>query len=103
MKEPYRRILENAGLQREEIDKIEQKLAKCHEGAVYDALNHKIVDSFEQGILDPVKVTLAALENAVSIAKMIMTLGGAVTIPRDKALEEKLEMEASGFAQQMGQ
>ena len=39
----------------------------------YDAKNEKYVDMFQAGIVDPKKVTRCALENAASIASMILT------------------------------
>jgi len=39
----------------------------------YDALNSKYVNMKEHGIIDPTKVTRSALENAASIASMILT------------------------------
>ena len=52
----------------------------------YDAMNNKFVDMFEAGIVDPAKVTRSALENAASVASMLLTTEAAVVeIPEDKA------------------
>jgi len=52
----------------------------------YDALNSKYVDMFQSGIVDPAKVTRSALENAASIASMLLTTEAAVVdIPEEKA------------------
>ena len=54
----------------------------------YDAMNNKFVDMFEAGIVDPAKVTRSALENAASVASMLLTTEAAVVeIPEDKAPE----------------
>ncbi len=42
-------------------------------GTGFDARSGKFTDMFEAGVIDPVKVTCAALENAVSVAKLILT------------------------------
>ena len=54
----------------------------------YDAMNNKFVDMFEAGIVDPAKVTRSALENAASVASMLLTTEAAVVeIPEEKAPE----------------
>ena len=54
----------------------------------YDAMTNKYVDMFEAGIVDPAKVTRSALENAASVASMLLTTEAAVVeIPEEKAPE----------------
>ncbi len=54
----------------------------------YDAMANKYVDMFEAGIVDPAKVTRSALENAASVASMLLTTEAAVVeIPEEKAPE----------------
>ena len=54
----------------------------------YDAMNNKFVDMFEAGIVDPAKVTRSALENAASVASMLLTTEAAVVeIPEEKAAD----------------
>lgn len=49
----------------------------------YDALNGKYVDMIERGIIDPTKVTRSALQNAASVASMVLTTESLVTdIPK---------------------
>ena len=51
----------------------------------YDALTNKYTDMFEAGIVDPAKVTRSALENAASVASMLLTTEAAVVeIPEEK-------------------
>jgi chaperonin GroEL len=51
----------------------------------YDALNDKFVNMFEAGIVDPAKVTRSALQNAASIAAMVLTTEAMVTeVPEEK-------------------
>ncbi|MCD8377511.1 MAG: chaperonin GroEL [Candidatus Gastranaerophilales bacterium] len=52
----------------------------------YDALLYRYTDMFEAGIVDPAKVTRSALENAASVASMLLTTEAAVVdIPEDKS------------------
>src|SRR6266404_7144847 len=54
-------------------------------GYGYDALNDKFVDMFAAGIVDPAKVTRSALQNAASIAAMVLTTEAMVTeVPEEK-------------------
>jgi chaperonin GroEL len=47
-------------------------------GEAYDFMSRKIIDTNENGLLDPVKVTTCALENAVSVASTLITTNYAV-------------------------
>lgn len=80
---PYRQILENIGLKEDKIKEIAGSLLET-EGTVYDARDKKIKNAMDAGIIDPVKVTRTALENAVSIAGLLSTAGGAIIFKRDK-------------------
>lgn len=80
---PYRQILENIGLKSTEIKEIATQLVLA-DGSVYDARDKKIKNALDAGIIDPVKVTRTALENAVSIASLLSTAGGAIIFTKDK-------------------
>ncbi len=71
LEEPVKQIAANAGL---EGSVIVEKL-KASEKATYgfDALNETYVDMIEAGIVDPAKVTRSALQNAASVAAMVLT------------------------------
>lgn len=73
---PAKQIAENAGL---EGAVIVDKVKSLDEGIGYDALNNQYVNMIEKGIVDPTKVTRSALENASSIASMILTTEAAIT------------------------
>jgi chaperonin GroEL len=65
---PISQILKNCGVTEGTIvEYIKQN------GGGYDAKNEKFVDMFEAGIIDPKKVTRTAIENAASVASMILT------------------------------
>ena len=67
---PLRTIVENAG---GEGSVVVAKILDGNGGFGYDAKSEKYVDLFKSGIIDPKKVTRVALENAASVAGMILT------------------------------
>jgi chaperonin GroEL len=81
---PFKKILENAGIQ-DWYNKIPK------EGQVYDAKNHVTVDALEAGIIDPTKVVITALKNAASVAGTILTTESVVFEKKDK--DEKPAMD----------
>ena len=83
LEEPIRQIAENAGL---DGSLIADKCKHEKPGVGFDAENMKWVNMFESGIIDPVKVTRSALQNAASIASLILTTECAITdIPAPQA------------------
>lgn len=70
LEKPLYQIATNSGVNGEiVVEKVKEK----NKNVGYDALNDKYVNMKEAGIIDPTKVTRTALENAVSIASMILT------------------------------
>ncbi|MCS7265800.1 MAG: chaperonin GroEL [Armatimonadetes bacterium] len=91
LEEPLRQIAENAGWEGSVVvEKVRQFEPKTVNGDVhfvgFDALREEFVDMVEQGIVDPVKVVRSALENAASIAAMLLTTEAVVA---EKPEEEK--------------
>ena len=84
LEEPVRQIAENAGLEGSIIvEKVKEKEA----GVGFDALNGKFVNMIEAGITDPTKVTRSALQNAASVAAMVLTTeAGVVDIEKDEPI-----------------
>lgn len=70
IEEPVRQIANNAGL---EGSVVVAEVKKAGVGIGYDAANDKYVNMIEAGIVDPAKVTRSALQNAASIAAMVLT------------------------------
>mgnify|MGYP003636849706 CR=1 FL=1 len=66
LKSPFTQILENGGYN------VEDALSNL-DGKGFNAKNGTYVDMFEAGIIDPKKVTRTAIENAASVAGMILT------------------------------
>ncbi|MDK2784914.1 MAG: chaperonin GroEL [Bacillota bacterium] len=70
VEEPLRQIAENAGL---EGSVIVNRVKESPEGVGFNAVTEEFVDMVKAGIVDPVKVTRTALENAASIASLLLT------------------------------
>ena len=82
LEEPVRQIAANAGY---EGSVIVEKVRQAKPGEGWDALNGKMVDMVKAGIVDPAKVTRSALQNAASIAAMVLTTEAVVTeVPERK-------------------
>jgi len=82
LEEPIRQIAVNAG-QSGEVVLEEAKKRKENEG--FDVTKGEFIDMFKAGIVDPTKVTRSALENAASVASMLLTTKVVVTdIPEKK-------------------
>ena len=71
MQEPLRQIASNAGVEGSVV--IEEIKRQDKPGFGFDALTEEYVDMFKAGIVDPAKVTRSALQNAASVASMLLT------------------------------
>lgn len=79
---PLRQIAENAG---QEGSIILQQVEKLSDNQGYNALNGEFVDMMKAGIVDPTKVARCALENAASVASMLLTTEAIVAdLPDEK-------------------
>lgn len=79
---PVKQIAQNAGLSGEVVA---DKVASAKSGKGFNALTGKIVDMITEGVIDPAKVTRCALENAASVASLVLTSGASITaIPEPK-------------------
>ena len=76
LEEPAWQIAKNAGL---EGSVIVDKVKSCETGEGFNALVEEYVDMISAGIVDPVKVTRSALQNAASVASMVLTTESLVT------------------------
>jgi len=77
LEEPVKQIAANAGVDGSVV--LEKVKSARRTGYGYDALNDKYTDMIKAGIVDPAKVTRSALENAASIASMVLTTESLVT------------------------
>ncbi len=81
LEEPVKQIARNAGL---EPAVILEKVKSSSEGFGFDAAKEEYVDMKKVGIVDPTKVTRSALQNAESIASMILTTESIVTDKKEE-------------------
>ncbi len=77
LEEPVRQIAANAGVEGSLI--VEKIKAKKSVSYGYDAAKDEYADMLERGITDPTKVTRSALQNAASVAAMVLTTESIVT------------------------
>ncbi|WP_059004921.1 chaperonin GroEL [Bittarella massiliensis (ex Durand et al. 2017)] len=90
LEEPVRQIAANAGVEGSVVvDKIKRSRKM---GYGYDAYSDQYVEMLESGIVDPTKVTRSALQNAASVAAMVLTTESLVA-------DQKEENPAAGMAQ----
>jgi chaperonin GroEL len=82
IKKPLMQIVENSG----EDGKLIVRDVQSAEGAAtgYNAATLEFVDMFEQGIVDPTKVTRVALQNACSIAGLMLTTECVVAFDKEE-------------------
>ena len=77
LEEPVRQIAKNAGVEGSVI--VEKLKSKKSVSYGYDASKDEYCDMIERGIIDPTKVTRSALQNAASVAAMVLTTESLVT------------------------
>jgi chaperonin GroEL len=68
---------------------------------IFDANAHRIVDPEKAGIIEPAKVCRVSVGNALSVASLLITLGGIVVVPRDFGLENQLALSKQAFQDMM--
>jgi len=83
LQEPIRQLAENAGL---EGSVVVQNVMKEKSTVGYDVNQDKYVDLIDAGVVDPTKVTRTALQNASSIASLMLTTEALIT---DKPEQDK--------------
>ena len=84
LEEPIRQIAANAGL---EGSVIADRVMNSEKGHGYDFAANEYVDMIKAGIVDPAKVTRSALQNAASVAAMVLTTESLVTDIKDPQAE----------------
>lgn len=91
---PFYQILENVGVEGKSQPHFDLGVwEKDGPFMVIDAVKAEYVDWWKAGIMDPTKVTLAALENALSVSQLLMTLGGAIVIQKTEGGEQVKAMQ----------
>lgn len=95
LEEPVRQIAENAGL---EGSVVIEKVMASKPGIGFDVLRDEYIDMIQAGIVDPTKVTRSALQNAASVAALLLTTEGVVA---DLPEKEKPMMPGGGMGGDM--
>lgn len=101
---PFQHLLSNCG---EDIDELWPALEEHIIGRdtppemIFDADSHTVVNAIEYGIIEPAKVCRVSLGNALSVASLLITLGGIVVVPRDAGLENQLALSQQAFKDMM--
>ena len=96
LEEPARQIAANAGLEGSVIVNTITTTEKA--GCGYNFATGEFVDMFEAGILDPTKVTRSALQNAASVASMVLTTESLVADKPDPAADAAAAAAMAGQA-----
>lgn len=103
LEEPFKLLLSNCGEDPEEVwESIKHEFAlKTLPSVVFDANAHEIVNPMTAGIIEPSKVCRVTIGNALSVASLLMTLGGIVVSPRNAGLEQQMELSKGAFKEMM--
>lgn len=91
---PLKQIVENAG---KDGAVVAEKVKSSERFTGYDAFNDEYVNMFDAGIVEPAKVTRSALQNAVSVAGLVLTTEAAVA-----DIPEKEDLSAGAGQMPMG-
>ncbi len=95
IEEPLRQIVGNAG---EEASVVVARVLELTGNQGYNAANGSYGDLVEQGVLDPAKVTRTALQNAASVASLILTTEAIVAeLPKDEPAPPAGGVAPGGF------
>ena len=94
LEEPVRQIALNAGLEGSVI--IDKIIRSRKVGYGFDAYKEEYVDMIPAGIVDPTKVTRSALQNAASVASMVLTTESLVADIKDPAADAAMAAAAGG-------
>jgi chaperonin GroEL len=95
LEEPLRQIANNAGV---EGSVVVEKVKEASDGIGYNALTGVYENMIDAGIIDPAKVTRSAVQNAASIAAMVLTTEAVVTeSPKEDDLKAMAGMGGGGM------
>ncbi len=101
---PFQLLLGNCGEEVNDVWAIIEPFIKDQNAPpkmIFDANMHQVVDPMSAGIIEPAKVCRVSLGNALSVASLLITLGGIVVVPRDSTLENQLAMSKQAFKDMM--
>jgi chaperonin GroEL len=102
--EPFDLLLNNCGENTQDVWPLLESEYVNQKGLpakVFDANAHEVVDPMAAGIIEPAKVARVTIGNALSVAGLLVTLGGIVVAPRNAGLEQQLELSKGAFREMM--
>lgn len=77
---PIETILFNCGYDSDKVEHVINEIYNSSFWTGFNARNEEIEDFYESGVLDPLSVTISALENAVSVASSVLNMGASITL-----------------------
>lgn len=107
LSQPFELLLNNCGENLEEVwpsmesHITESAVNKTMPTRIFDANQHILVNAMDIGIIEPAKVCRVTIGNALSVASLLVTLGGIVVSPRNAGLEQQLELSKGAFREMM--
>jgi len=94
LQQPFYKILDNAGFSKEEVVTLKEKiLASDDKWYGYNPREQNFVNMYEQGIIDPTKVTRLALENAASVAGTLLITEAVISQGKQKKENKESGMD----------
>lgn len=96
---PHRLLLSNCG---EDYEAVMTELDN-NPDSIFDAQNRAYVNYKDTSIIEPAKVVRVSVGNAISVAALLMTLGGIVVVPRDTGMEQQLALADQAFKSMMSE
>ncbi|GGE29654.1 60 kDa chaperonin [Marinithermofilum abyssi] len=93
---PFHTIAENCGY---DGTAVEQRVKGLPRGLGFNMLTGEVVNLFEDGIIDPVRVTCAAIQNAASIASLIISTSSIITDNPEELVDPTSEPSRGGGAE----
>lgn len=97
LRAPFDLLMDNCG----EGDIADETWSFFQDNLVFDADAHEYVNPWEKGIIEPAKVHRIAIGNALSIASLLVTLGGIITDCYNPDLENQMELSRAAFKDAM--
>jgi len=94
LQQPFYKILDNAGFSKDEVETLKDKiLASDDKWYGYNPREQNFVNMYEQGIIDPTKVTRLALENAASVAGTLLITEAVISQGKEKKQNKESGMD----------
>ena len=94
LQQPFYKILDNAGFSKDEVETLKVKILSSDDKWYgYNPREQNFVNMYEQGIIDPTKVTRLALENAASVAGTLLITEAVISQGKEKKQNKESGMD----------